>query len=209
MTKAGDEAQAVTHTAAEAGSGVVQSAKEQGKNVASNTGREVRKLYGQARSQANDQAGAQQKRAAEGLHALSDEVGKMAEQGGGSGLATQVGWQASDKIDQMARWLDSREPGQILDEVKSYARRNPGMFLLGAAALGALAGRLTKNITQSTGAPSDADAPGSLEATRPGYAATSAPQQASTYRATTADAPIGTPTASSRPETYPEIEKRP
>jgi hypothetical protein len=144
--KTKQETNAVAQSATDAGAGVVQSAKEQGVEVASEASRQAQNLYGQMRAQVNDQASAQQKRAADGLHALSDEVGKMAEQGGGSGPGSQVAQQASDKIDQMAHWLHDREPGQVLDEITSYARRNPGTFLIAAAALGAFARRLTKNL---------------------------------------------------------------
>ena len=155
---AAQKTNAVTQSATEAGGGVVQSAKEQGMEVASEAGRQAQNLYGQMRAQVNDQASAQQKRAADGLHALSDEVGKMAEQGGGSGPGSQVAQQASDKIDQMAHWLHDREPGQILDEITSYARRSPGTFLIAAAALGAFAGRLTKNLAGGSGERGDGDA---------------------------------------------------
>jgi hypothetical protein len=46
----------------------------------------------------------------------------------------------------VAGWLESREPGDLVAEVRSYARRNPGTFLVGAALLGVVAGRLTRNV---------------------------------------------------------------
>lgn len=142
-----DQTKAVGQSAAQAGSTVVDSAKEQGQQVAAEAKRQVGNVYQQARSQVSEQAGAQQKKAVDGLYALGDEVGKMAEQGGQSGPATQLARQASDKIRETAQWLEGREPGHVLDEVKRYARRNPGTFLLGAAVLGLVAGRLTKNLT--------------------------------------------------------------
>ncbi|MEK8109106.1 phage holin family protein [Micromonospora sp. M12] len=48
---------------------------------------------------------------------------------------------------QAAGWLDEREPGEVLDEVRTYARRNPGTFLAGAAVAGLLVGRLTRGLT--------------------------------------------------------------
>jgi hypothetical protein len=42
--------------------------------------------------------------------------------------------------------LQNREPAQLLDDVRSFARRKPGLFLLGAAAAGVLAGRLTSGV---------------------------------------------------------------
>lgn len=184
---------AVTQSATEAGGGAVQSAKEQGKEVASEAGRQAQNLYGQMRAQVNDQASAQQKRAADGLHALSDEVGKMAEQGGGSGPGSQVAQQASDKIDQMAHWLHDHEPGQVLDEIKSYARRRPGAFLIGTAVLGALAGRLTKNLAGGSGERGNGDAAEAVSSHRGG-------------RSTAAEQPgaLGTPTTAAAPVSHPD-----
>ena len=51
----------------------------------------------------------------------------------------------------MASWLDGRDPGSLLTEVKSFARQRPGTFLLLAAGAGVLAGRLSRSL--SAGAP--------------------------------------------------------
>ncbi|WP_254910221.1 hypothetical protein [Micromonospora sp. NBS 11-29] len=67
-------------------------------------------------------------------------------QGGGSGPVTELAHQAAERVHGVAGWLEQREPGDLLNEVKSYARRNPGTFLVGAALLGVVAGRLTRNI---------------------------------------------------------------
>lgn len=50
-------------------------------------------------------------------------------------------------IEDVASRLQDREPGELLDEVRRFARRKPGMFLLGAAAGGVLAGRLTSGMS--------------------------------------------------------------
>jgi hypothetical protein len=135
---------------------VVQSVKDQGKEVAAETGRQAGNLYGQVRSELRDQAGAQQRRAVSGLYALGDEVAKMAHQGGQSGPATQAARQAANSINQAAQWLERREPGHVLDEVKNFARRRPAVFFAGAAVLGVVAGRLTRNITsESAGGPDE------------------------------------------------------
>jgi len=141
-----EQAKTAGQSAARAGGDVMDTAKEQGRHVVAETGRQARDLYGQVRTQVSDQANNQQKRAVGGLYALGDEINRMAEQGGQSGPATELARQASDKINQAAQWLEGKEPGHVLDEVKSFARRNPGAFLAGAAVLGVLAGRLSKNL---------------------------------------------------------------
>jgi len=145
-----DQAAHVGQSAVHAGGEMVDSVKEQGKEVAAEAGRQARDLYRQVTSEVGEQAGAQKRRAVDGLYALGDEVTKMADHAGTSGPATQVARQAADRINQAAQWLEHREPGHVLDEVKDFARRRPGAFLVGAAVLGILAGRLTKNLASGT-----------------------------------------------------------
>ena len=51
---------------------------------------------------------------------------------------------------QAAGWLADRDPGSLLDEVRSFARRKPGTYLAIAMGAGVLAGRLTRGLTAPT-----------------------------------------------------------
>jgi hypothetical protein len=57
----------------------------------------------------------------------------------------------------VAGFLSDHEPGDLLDQVRQFARRRPGAFLLGAALVGIIAGRLTRGAASasdsSTGGP--------------------------------------------------------
>jgi hypothetical protein len=66
-----------------------------------------------------------------------------------SGPAHELVRQATDKIEDLAGWLQNREPADLLDEVRSFARRKPGTFLLGAAVAGVVAGRLTSGVKKA------------------------------------------------------------
>ncbi|MEV4665763.1 hypothetical protein AB0J85_27915 [Micromonospora echinofusca] len=142
-----EQARQVGSEAKQAGGAVAGTAKEQGREVAGEAKRQARNLYGEARSQLASQTGEQQRRAAGGLRSLADEMRSMADQGGQAGPVSEIARQAADRVHGVAGWLEQREPGDIIAEVRSYARRNPGTFLVGAAVLGVLAGRLTKNIS--------------------------------------------------------------
>ncbi|MFG1918801.1 hypothetical protein [Micromonospora sp. NPDC048898] len=142
-----DQARQVGAEAAQAGGAVAQTAKEQGTEVGREAARQARNLYGEARTQLASQTGEQQRRAAGGLRSLADEMRSMAEQGGQAGPVTELARQAADRVHGVAGWLEQREPGDLLTEVRDYARRNPGTFLVGAAVLGVLAGRLTRGIS--------------------------------------------------------------
>ncbi|RLP82640.1 hypothetical protein EAD89_28185 [Micromonospora sp. BL4] len=142
-----EQARQVGSEAAHAGGAVAQTAKEQGTEVGREAARQARNLYGEARTQLASQTGEQQRRAAGGLRSLADEMRSMAEQGGQAGPVSELARQAADRVHGVAGWLEEREPGDLIAEARDYARRNPGTFLVGAAVLGVLAGRLTRSIS--------------------------------------------------------------
>jgi hypothetical protein len=139
------------HDATRAGSQVVQQAAGQGKQVAAETGRQARDLVGQASEQVRQQAGAQQKRAADGLRALGTQLQSMASKSEQDGGAKEIVVRASDAAQHAAGWLEGREPGELVNEVRDYARHHPGTFLAGAAVAGLLVGRLTRGMAGSDG----------------------------------------------------------
>lgn len=185
---------------AQAGGQVAQGAVEQGKQVAQETGRQVGNLVSEAQGRLTDQAGTQQRRAAETLHSLGDELRQMADRAD-QGTASDLAAQAAQRVHRAADWLDQREPGQLLDEVRDLARRHPGMFLAGAAALGVLAGRLTRNIASETGHGGETAAPvtsiGGTASDEPTLVAP--PVAGERPVAATVPAPAGSP----RPEVLP------
>jgi hypothetical protein len=146
-----DAAADVGNSAVEAGSHVAQSATDQARQVVAETGRQARDLLGEAKGQVREQASAQQHQAARQLRAVAGELSEMAAKGGQSGLATQVAQEAAERVRGVASWLDQREPGDLLDGVRDFARRHPGTFLVGAAAAGMVAGRLTRGLTGAAG----------------------------------------------------------
>ena len=122
-TAAKDQAGQVGQTAAQAGGEVAQTGKEQVQNVASEAKQQARDLVGEARSQVRDQAGTQKGRAVDGLRNLADELDQMALQSGQSGIATEVARQAAQRAHGLADHLDRHEPGELLEQVRAYARR--------------------------------------------------------------------------------------
>jgi hypothetical protein len=143
-----NEARNVGHTAAQAGSEVASTAADQAKNVAHETQRQAQDLLKQGQSQLKEQTVAQQQKAAQGLSSLAGELRSLADgsSDGAPGPARDLLQQASGYLEGFADKLENREPAQLLDEVRSLARRRPGMFLLGAAAAGIVAGRLTSGV---------------------------------------------------------------
>jgi hypothetical protein len=143
-----DEASNVASTAAQAGSQVAATAADQAKQVTQETKRQAQDLIAQGRSQLQDQARTGQQKAGEGISGIAQQLRTMVEGGGEtpSGPAADLVRQAGDKLEELASWVQAREPGELVDEVRAFARRKPGVFLLGAAVAGVVAGRLTTGV---------------------------------------------------------------
>ena len=148
-----DEAKNVGQTAAQAGSQVASTATDQAKHVAHETQRQARDLLDQGRTQVKDQVVSQQQKAGQSLSSLAQELRSLADgtSEGAPGPARDLFQQASSSIENFASMLQNREPADLLDEVRDFARRKPGLFLLGAAAAGVLAGRLTSGVKAAHG----------------------------------------------------------
>jgi hypothetical protein len=159
-----EQAAGVAQSAAAAGKSVAETATEQTQQVAQEAGRQAKDLLKQTQSELSDQASAQQQRAAANLHALGDELGSMADRSEQDGVATDLVRQAAGRSHDVASWLDQREPGHVLDEVRNFARRRPGTFLVLAVGAGLLAGRLTRGIKEAASSDNDSNQPGLSDA---------------------------------------------
>lgn len=142
-----EEAAHTAQAAAAAGGQVLGTAAEEARQMAGETARQAKDLLVQTRAELTDQAHAQKERATTGLRALAEELQSI---GAGelpkNGVTTDLARQGGDRAHALAAWLDQRDAGQIMAEVRRYARRRPGTFLLGAAVAGIVSGRLTRGM---------------------------------------------------------------
>ncbi|MCR6030422.1 hypothetical protein GGQ22_03085 [Nocardioides sp. zg-579] len=146
-TSAKDRAQQAASTAAEEGRHVAGTAAGEAKQVAGQAAAQARSVVtdalGQASTQAQDQARTQRDRLVTTLSTLGDDLDGMAEQAP-DGLATDLTRQAAEQVRSFSSRLDGREPAELLDDVRAFARQRPGTFLLGALAAGVVTGRLLR-----------------------------------------------------------------
>lgn len=142
---AADEAKNLAAGAQESTKQVADTAKAEASQLASEAKGQAQDLFHQVRSEATGQVSTQQARIAEGLRVISGDLDKMSVAADGN-TATGLVSQAAGTVGQLAGWLENREPADLLDEARRYARRNPGTFLLGAALLGLVGGRLTRGL---------------------------------------------------------------
>ncbi|WP_205475097.1 hypothetical protein [Nocardioides sp. SYSU D00038] len=190
-----DEATSVAQDAASEARALAGEATEQAKQVASDA-------LGQVNEQLADQARQQRDRVAQTLTSVSDELAAMAGQGQ-QGLVTDLARQAAERARSLGTHLEQHEPGQLLDDVRRFARERPGTFLLGALAAGVLAGRLLRSTGDSVAAagsmPSTGTATGSATGTATGTgtgtATTGLPTQQSDPAPVAGSSGPGTPTS--------------
>ncbi len=144
-----EQASGLKEGAAEAGQQVAGVAKQETKRVASEAGSQARGLMHTVRDEVRGQASTQQSRVAEGIRGVSSQLSGLAQGQPASGVVGDLVDQAKQRTESIATWLEQREPADILDEVKRFARQRPGAFIAIAAGAGIIAGRLTKALTSA------------------------------------------------------------
>ncbi|WP_314427246.1 hypothetical protein [uncultured Microbacterium sp.] len=146
---AAHEAADLTNTAAEQAKDVLGTAAHEAASVAGEAKAQAKDLFAQTQREFSEQARTQQQRVAEGLRSISDELGSMSSSSSGTGIAADLVHQVSSRLSAASTWLGDRDPAAVLAEVKRFARRKPGTFILAAAVVGVVAGRLTRALASS------------------------------------------------------------
>lgn len=141
-----EQASQLGDSAAESAQNVAGTVKAEASNVAGEAKHQAKALYAETTAQLREQAGVQQTRAAEGLHGIGSDLDRMAQSSEQQGIAAELISQISTRVSGVASWLESREPAEVLDEVKAYARRKPGTFIAICAVAGLVAGRLVRSL---------------------------------------------------------------
>jgi hypothetical protein len=142
-----DEAASVGADAAEGGRRVADTAASEVKDIVGEARSQLSALLEQLRGEVSHQASGQSDRAVTGLRSLSNELSQMASSSQQNGIATDLAGQAASRVQTLAGWLEQRQPAEVLDEVRDFARRRPGTFLTAAAVIGLIGGRLTRGLT--------------------------------------------------------------
>jgi vacuolar-type H+-ATPase subunit H len=147
IQEAETEAKQVVAQAKSEAENVVDGAKEQAGEVAHEVRSQAGNLAGDARDRLREQADEQADRVAASLRTVSSDLASISECGEhGDGAVASVSRELANGVDRLAGRVESGGIDGLLDDTRRYARRNPGQFLLGAAALGFLAGRFFRNV---------------------------------------------------------------
>lgn len=175
-------------TARQEADNVVGTTREEIASVASTAQDQARNVLDEARSAMDEQSRTQRDRMVELTRSVSDDLEQMA-QNGPDGTAADIARQAAGKIRSLGERMDGREPSEMLDDVRRFARRRPGTFLLGALAAGVVVGRLARGSKDA----SDTNDPGNVSA-----------RSASDLAVSTDPAAVGAPAPVTVPPLYTE-----
>lgn len=155
-------AQAAAQTATDEGRHLAGVAADEAKGVAADAQAQARHLLDDARSTVEEQSRTQLESLVSTLQGFADDLEKMARgDGPGSGLAHDLVQEVGDRAKSLSDQVRGREPSELLDQARSFARRRPGTFLLGALAAGVVAGRVARGAKDAPSTPSGTAATGS------------------------------------------------
>jgi hypothetical protein len=188
-----EQAGQVGQQAAQNAKQVAGTAKEEATKVVSEAKQQAKQLYTESMSQLTDQAGVQQARVATGLRSMSDELSSMANNSEQQGVAAELVSTVASRAGSVASWLDGRDPASVLDEVKRFARRRPGVFIAAAAITGVVAGRLARNLAAEVKDEKEAESALSAGSTSTTPATTLPPVPPVTEVPTYASTPVSDP----------------
>ena len=143
---AGEQTREVASTATDAASQIAGTAVEKAAEVRDEATAQVRNLLHDTTTQVRSQADAQTAKAAESLAGLGDQLRALAE--GRPGDAEAVAHylqQGAEKLGGLAERLQRDGLDGAVSDVSRFARRRPGVFLLGALGVGFGVGRLLRS----------------------------------------------------------------
>lgn len=128
---------------------IAETATHEAGSVVHETGHQIKKLASQTRDELTEQASTQQRRVADGIRTMGSDLSAMSNSSDSNGVASGIVSSVGQRVDGVAEWLEQREPADVLDEVASFARARPLVFIGIAAVAGVLAGRLTRSLASS------------------------------------------------------------
>jgi len=131
---------------------VVDTAKEQASQVKQELAVQSRNLLDQSRTQLQVQAQTQTDRLADNLRRFGAEAEALADgRPEEAGATRDFVRQTAERLQGWADDLDERGVEGVIDDLADFARQRPGVFLLGAAAVGFGVGRLLRNGAAASG----------------------------------------------------------
>lgn len=130
--------------AADKGREVKDHAAAEARGVAEEARAHIKDVSSTAQGQLKEQAEQQAAKAGSGLSDIGRQIQKMADATDEQGVVPDMMGALGDQVSQFATKLQDGNLDGVLDDVKGFARRRPGMFLLGAAIAGFASSRVAR-----------------------------------------------------------------
>jgi hypothetical protein len=119
-----------TETAGKAASGALGQVKEQATSKIDETKGNLAQSLGSV---------------ADGLRKMGDTLNESEASGSIVNLTSRYGGALADQIEDLSGYLEGRDVGTLVRDVEGFARRNPGLFIGAAFAIGMLGARFLKS----------------------------------------------------------------
>jgi hypothetical protein len=145
--KAVEGAGEVAQTAQRAAGEVASTAAGEARALVEDARSQAQELMSKARGELSEQAEQRAQHAAQGLRTLSDQLRAMAE-GHPEEAGPVASWTREMQL-RLQQWSGRLEQGGVegvLRDLSRFARRRPGVFLVGCVAAGVVVGRVVKDV---------------------------------------------------------------
>jgi hypothetical protein len=148
------------------GGQATEQAKQQSQQLAQQARQQASDLANRGTEQAKSQLANQKHNTSQRLTPIQSALRETAQQlrKQGQGSVGQYADRAADQVERFSTYLRETDVDEIMDEVRDFARRRPGLFLGGAAAVGFLATRFLKSSSEE-GASTTGDGPSAIPPT--------------------------------------------
>jgi hypothetical protein len=140
----------VAQTAQRAAGEVAATAAGEARALVEDARSQVQELMSKARGELSEQAEQRALHAAQGLRTMSDQLRAMAE-GHPEEAGPVASWTREVQL-RLQQWSGRLEQGGVegvLRDLSRFARRRPGVFLVGCVAAGMVVGRVVKDVAGS------------------------------------------------------------
>ena len=156
------EARQVQGTTKDAASNVAGTAKERGQDVRRQAEHHVRGIVGETTEQLRGHAREETQRAGGALQSAGSQLQALADgRVEDAGVFGDYAQQAADTVNRWAETMQQRGFDGLLNDLRSYGSRRPGMYLLGAVAAGVVVSRFGRNAAQELRGSGDGGGDGS------------------------------------------------
>ena len=136
---------------------VLEDAKEQARSVAETAVEQTKGVFANIGADLSKEANTQKLRMAQGLQGFGTELDEVAQNS--TGRVPSLAGEAAERTRTLARWLESTDTADMVHSVEDFGRRRPGMFILGSAVAGMVAGRLTRSMIDERSSNADTTTP--------------------------------------------------